>query len=121
MIFLDANIVIESIVPGRLKQLESRKLIADESCAISPLTVHLIVHICKRANISSDLAIKAIENLSIVPMNQQTTLWSVNNRPSDFEDALQVGAAIGSGCNAFVTLDRKLARDYGHFIEIKVL
>lgn len=115
MVFIDANVLLELILPNRQRAssvaTELNKL--TEQAAISTLSVHLIMHFGRRERIHDSTLHKIIEQYAIVPLEAEDYKWACANEiGKDFEDALQVSSALRAGCNSFMTLDQSLAKNY---------
>ena len=118
MVFLDSNILLEIILKDRVKRslvkeyLESMSKSNDFS-SISMLTVHLIMHFGRKEQIDNDLLECVINENELFALSGEDYEWAlVNERGKDFEDALQLAVAMRAECDTFVTLDKRLAREY---------
>ncbi|HSH18020.1 MAG TPA: PIN domain-containing protein [Candidatus Saccharimonadales bacterium] len=116
MVFLDANILLELILPDRKQAVSVDRTLAGlaEPTAISMLSLHLVYHFGRKAGIQ-DVHLRAVlaphELLSSQPADYE---WALEHEDGvDFEDALQLAAALRAGCERFMTLDQALARRYG--------
>ncbi len=119
MILLDANIVLEVLLPNRAKQEKVAKLLLglDSPTCITMLTVHLVFHFGRISQIPDELLQQAIDLHTVVALVPEDYQWARNHEQGrDFEDALQVAAAVRSGCSSFVTLDHPLAKRYASVI-----
>lgn len=123
MVYLDTNILLEVLLPGRYKNAEAVKYIsqvAGETC-VSMLTVHLIYHFCRQYKIGNELLEAVLGRHTLVAVTPEDYQWALKHEVGqDFEDALQVAAAVRMGCSRFVTLDRALARDYKRHLSVVV-
>ncbi len=120
-VFLDANILLESSLPGRLKA-EQALSFSGKDIVTSPLSAHLYVYFGTKVGIPLRRLTEHLRALRFTPFGQSQVTWAIDNcQGNDFEDALQVACAVTSGCDMFVTLDKKLAAQYGQFIKMKVL
>ncbi len=119
MIFLDANIIIELIVPGRAKYKQVRNLLANyQEAAMSTLTVHLCWYFGRQAGVREELIAKAIDACTLLSLNPEDYFWARRNeRGKDFEDAMQLACSIRNNCAPFVTLDKNLIRRYAGYTE----
>lgn len=114
MVFLDANILLELILPNRrslapiLQYLEQAN-----QTAISSLTIHLVFYFGRKVSIADTILHGVIAENTILSLERSDYEWAaLYEQGQDFEDALQVACAIRSGCSEFVTLDRRLATRY---------
>lgn len=124
MMLLDANILLEMIIPGRQQKeaifawLEEQ---AEQPC-ISMLTVHLVMHFGLK-NGQSTAELKAFlanyPKMGLLPEDYETALDMLVDR--DHEDALQLAVAARTGCTRIVTFDRKFAANYQHRLPFTVV
>ena len=115
MIFLDTNIILELILPGRKATSKVKKLLQSmqDPTAISTLSIHLIMHFGRQAKIPDSTLHKVIKSNSIISLESSDYKWAIENEQmKDFEDALQMATATRSECETFVTLDKSLSRAY---------
>lgn len=122
MIFLDANILIELIVPGRAHYQQVRELIDEyDNAATTTLSAHLAWHFGRQAQVPDDLIGSIIESCRLTAITPKDYYWARQNEEGeDFEDALQAAASIRSGCEIFVTLDRSLSKRYQKHLKFLV-
>ena len=119
--FLDANVLLEVLLPGRLKAKMAAKYIQRES-VVSPLTAHLYVYYGKKEGFPLDALMRNLALLSFTDLGDAEVRWAIANcQGDDFEDALQVAWAVTYGCEEFVTLDRSLVQRYDRYIKVKHL
>ena len=70
---------------------------------ITPVNVFYVVRKIKGAVVARDAVTAVVEGFSICPLDR-TVLQSANGLPlADFEDAVQLAAALGSSLDAIVT------------------
>lgn len=120
-IFLDANILLEVLLPGRPKATLAESYIQKE-VIVSPLSAHLYTYFGVKEGFSIDVLTRNLALLQYTNLGEGEIRWAIANcQGSDFEDALQVACAVMGGCELFVTLDKPLARKYQKFINIKTL
>ncbi len=115
MVFLDANILLEYLLPDRTEVSEVRRLLQtiDQPTVISALTAHLVLHFGRVKRVSDDLLHAAIDRSMIVGLLPEDYHWARSHEiGNDFEDALQISVALRSHCTHFMTLDRPLAKNY---------
>ncbi len=114
MTFLDANIVLELLLPDRSHVAEVAKVLgATSTSQISLLTVHLVWHFGRIERISDGLIAKILSDYALLDVTPANYAWALaNEKGNDFEDALQVSVALANGCESFVTLDKQLAKHY---------
>ncbi len=116
MIFLDANILLELLLPGRRKVLQVEKYLEEQTgqiFAISMLSVHLVWHFGRLAGIPDKYLASSLAEHEILACEPIDYAWALGNEEGkDFEDALQVAAALRGGCTELLTLDKALARAY---------
>jgi predicted nucleic acid-binding protein len=119
MIFLDTNVLLELILPGRSRIKEVEKLIADyPEVVISTLSIHLCWHFGRQAGVSDELIAAFVGTCQLVSLDPQDYYWAQNNQQGkDFEDALQIACSIRNACSPFFTMDRRLMKRYASFTE----
>ena len=126
MVFLDSNILLEIILKDRVKRYQVRKYLEsisklDDFSSISMLTVHLIMHFGRKEQIDDYFLQAVINENELFSLSAEDYEWAlVNERGKDFEDALQLAVAMRTNCDTFLTLDKKLARDYAD-LPLKIL
>ncbi|HJQ08787.1 MAG TPA: hypothetical protein VJ836_04890 [Candidatus Saccharimonadales bacterium] len=83
------------------------------------MTVHLVVHF-GQAIVELPVLRKFLEDYVGLPLEQTDFEWAfMNMRGNNFEDALQIAAAIPNGYNCFVTFDKNLTKNYKELSIIK--
>lgn len=124
MVFLDANILLELILPDRLnqKKVEAYLRTINSSVCISVLTAHLILYFGAKNGLSKEaltlfLSDYIIQDLTKIDYSHAMKIVSAD----DYEDALQLCVAIRSQCEIIITLDKDFARRYANTFQFKVL
>lgn len=115
MIFLDANILLEIVLVDRPRYGQVKRLLEamHEETAISMLTVHLVMHFGRKEEADDAFLHAVLNENKILALTHEDYQWAANyEQGRDFEDALQMAAAIRSHCNSFVTLDQNLLKRY---------
>lgn len=126
MVFLDSNILLEVILKGRTKRSQVKEYLeymskSDDFSSISMLTVHLIIHFGRKEQIDDSLLQGVINENELLTLSSEDYDWALaNERGKDFEDALQLAVAMRAECDTFVSLDKRLVRDYSD-LSIKIL
>lgn len=123
-LFLDANVLLEVIL-RRPHQSAARAVLeqATGTVYISSLTVHLVVHF-GRTKFDLPVLQKFLASFEIASIGAGEVDWAFyNSRSDDFEDALQLAAAISQDCDEFITFDKGLRYTYRDlpFISIKLM
>ena len=125
MIALDANILLEilenrgqvSAVKQAIAKFESQA----EDLAISVLSVADIFYLAEAHKLPVKRVEKLIRAFQIYSITPADISWAFSNwKGKDFEDALQIAAALRENCNCFLTLDKALAKKYGVLMEIRI-
>lgn len=120
--YIDANILLESILPNRQRVGAARQYMQKHFTTISPLSVHLLAHFGTRYKVDLDVLLELAKQHRLTDFGATEIAWATRYREDDdFEDALQVGCAVMAGCKEFVTFDKKLAKLYGKHITMKLL
>jgi len=115
MVYLDANILIETILPGRplAREVADRLDQIDTDIAVSVLTVHLVYHFGRKYKVPDDVLEDVLSPNLILALTPEDYQWAkINEKGRDFEDALQVACALRNGCASFMTIDKPLAKSY---------
>jgi predicted nucleic acid-binding protein len=125
MIILDANVVLE-ILERRPAFSAVQSVIASYGAglpiAISTLTVSHIFYLAERDKIPTQETEELIAQYEVIDVIANDVAWALKRyRQKDFEDALQVAAAIRRGCTNFVTLDAGLAKKYRKHLNIALI
>lgn len=119
--FFDANLLME-VIHSRDHKREVVELMQcqDGWPQISALTGHLVMYFGGKSGFTMDDLEEFLKDFQMVSLEEQDFAWAfANRRNDDFEDALQVAAAVRSGCEVFYTLDQKLANDYQDLATVK--
>ncbi len=119
MVFLDADILIELVVPGRAKYIQVSNLLKNyQEAAMSTLTAHLCWHFGRQAGVSDDLIATVIDSITLLSIEPDDYYWARRNeRGKDFEDVIQLACSIRSNCVPFITLDKNLTKRYAGYTE----
>jgi predicted nucleic acid-binding protein len=124
MIVVDTNIVVE-ILEKRSKLLavlEYLKRNQDEEVAISTLTLSDVFYLLESHKVDLSIAEPLLQSYKIISVTGEDAGWAfAHYKGIDFEDALQVAAARREACTAFVTIDKKLAKKYDAFLQVKLI
>lgn len=124
MVFLDTNILLEITLNNRVHFSQVKRFLEalDDETAISTLSAHLIMHFGRKEQADDAFLQKVIAENELVALTPEDYMWAIaNERGKDFEDALQIAAALRTGSKAFVTLDRSLLKAYAELpVEIIV-
>lgn len=115
MILLDANVVLELLIPGRPQKARVISWLANnqEKLCISMLSVHLVLHFGFKAKLTvQDIKtfLADYPKIALLPEDYVAAVQILKDR--DHEDALQLATAERIGCSAVVTLDQKFAETY---------
>ena len=115
MILLDANVLLELLIPDRPQKVKVARWQAQapEEWCISMLTVHLVLHF----GLKDKLSLKDIRDflanypkIALLPEDYNAAMQILKD--NDHEDGLQLAIAERIGCSAIVTLDQKFAANY---------
>ncbi len=121
-VFVDANVLLESVLKGRKHALKAQEYIGSHDVVISPLTAHLFVYFGQKDGIVLEALLDMLTKHRFTDCGSAEVTWAIHNiQSNDFEDALQVACAVTNKCKALATLDKNLASRYKKFITIKLL
>ncbi len=122
VIFIDANVLLETILKGRKNIIKAQDYVSSHDIIISPLSAHLFVYFGLRDGLELNLLLDMLIKHRFTNFGIEEVMWATKNyQDDDFEDALQVACAVMQDCQTFVTFDKKLAQEYSQFIDVKVL
>lgn len=125
MIGLDTNVVMEVLQRRRRFEAVSMFLTyqaGDESLAVSTLTASHLFYLMGSGKVAAQAVEKQLAHLELFNVLPTDVAWALKHyKRDDFEDALQVAAAIREGCSMFVTLDTKLAKKYKKHLNIALI
>lgn len=124
MIVLDTNVVLE-ILEKRLRLNPTVRLLAhykDFDSSITTLTLSNVFYILEKKPNKLKMIEKHLKAYRIISVTPDDATWAFNRYGGqDFEDALQVAAAIREKCQAFLTLDKQLQAKYKQFMHIDLI
>jgi predicted nucleic acid-binding protein len=122
MIVLDANIVLEVLEERRYCQevlAALDRLAGQDRPAVSVLTVSHSFYLAEAHKVPLARVEKLIRTFTIFDVLSKDVNWALAHyQAKDFEDALQVAAAIRHKASVFMTLDSALAAKYQKFLKI---
>lgn len=123
MVFLDASVLLELVIPGRVKYERVKKLLRNYSdVRASMLSAHLCWHFGRQAGVADESIAALLETCSLVALKPEDYHWALDNEQGrDFEDALQLACALRAGSDQVVTLDNKFAKRYQDLVEFTIL
>ena len=121
-VFLDANVILDAILPGREFRTASTSILnleQDEDCrlCVSSLTVANVWYIARKYKDKAEmnaLVKKILDKWKIIPLEDMDVYLAIQSTCPDFEDALQISCAE-EVCDVIVTADKK------HFASSTVL
>jgi len=111
-IFLDANVFIDLLTSRNKEGIEYKRslnLIDSSNIYLSVLSIHIAYYILKikpKSKLSVDIK-NFCKVINMIPLSEDTLSQSMDLGYKDFEDTLQYISAIDSGCNLFLTRDKK--------------
>jgi predicted nucleic acid-binding protein len=115
MILLDANVLLEMLIAGRLRKEDVFRWMEgnEEDFCITMLSVHLVLHFGLKDKLSfSEIKtfLADYPKIALLPEDYAVALGFLKDK--DHEDALQLAVAERIGCTSIVTLDKKFAKLY---------
>ncbi|MES2971652.1 MAG: PIN domain-containing protein [Patescibacteria group bacterium] len=123
MILLDTNILLE-ILENRRKHDAVTRAIANSSqpFAITVLTISDVFYIAERNKLDFGKVENLIKSHQYIDVVSADVDWALAYyKGKDFEDALQVAAALRKKCTAFMTIDSSLAKKYNKFLAVDLI
>jgi len=105
-VFLDTNKIIDIFEPrgkGRL----TPEMVNGMEIHISPLSIHVLCYIGKY-KIPSEKLERIEDYYKIVDFDEQILALALKGPTNDLEDNIQLHSASQSGCDIFLTDDKKL-------------
>lgn len=126
MIALDANI-LQELLETRERVQQVIDAITEytkngQDFAISTLTVSHVFYLSEAHKLSIKVTEEMVQKYTIFDVIDEDVNWALRNYAGkDFEDALQIAAAVRSKASKFLTLDSGLAKKYHKFITIKLI
>ncbi len=122
VIFIDANVLLETILKDRKNIIKAQDYVSSHNIIISPLSAHLFVYFGLRDGLDLNVLLDMLNRHRFTSFGTEEIIWATkNHQDENFEDALQVACAVMQDCQTFVTFDKKLAQKYSQFINVKVL
>ena len=124
MIILDTNVIME-ILEKRNRQLAVIELLQQyggEEIAVTTLTLSSVFYLVESHKTAVNIAEQLLKTYKVVAVTSEDAGWAfAHYNGKDFEDALQIAAALREKCTAFLTIDAMLARKYSKFLDIKLV
>ncbi len=124
MLVLDTNIVME-LVEERLRAktvLRALNLYGNEPLYITTLTVSTAFYLAEAHKFDVLEVERVVTRCSVIDVDAADVDWALAHyKGKDFEDALQIAAALRQKCTVFMTLDAALAKKYGKFLTIELI
>lgn len=125
MIILDTNVLLE-ILEGRRGLEAAQAVIASHSpstpIGVSTLTISHVFYMAERHKLPFARVEALLANYEVIDVIANDIAWALKRyKQKDFEDALQVAAAIREGCTSFITLDAGLAKKYRKHLSVALI
>lgn len=118
---IDVNVLLTAVLGrvGKETAYQELKSVAGRGC-VSALTVHVFMHFAARHFPLTSLQY-FLEDFHILPVTARDIAWAFSNvRDDDFEDAIQIAAAVHAQCDEFLTFDSRLQRTYQDLPQLTV-
>jgi predicted nucleic acid-binding protein len=126
MVAVDANIILE-LIENRSRAAEVQNVIAyyandGEGFAVSTLSVGHVFYLAEAHKVSMKRVEELVQQYKLYDVVAADVEWALlHYKGKDFEDALQIAAALREKCAVFLTIDALLARKYSKFLDIKLI
>jgi predicted nucleic acid-binding protein len=125
MIMLDTNVIME-ILEKRARLENTLSVIGalqpQGDLAITTLTLSNIFYLYRKRSDAFPVLEKQLKAYKIINVTDQDAAWAFDHyEEQDYEDALQIGAALRENCSAFLTLDTALAEQYGKYLTVTLI
>jgi predicted nucleic acid-binding protein len=125
MIVLDTNIIMEILEKRRYlaEVLRTLATYGKQPIAISTLTLSNVFYLVEKHPDAVVIAEKILKTYKVIGVLPEDATWAyAHYQGKDFEDALQIAAALREGCTTFLTIDSPLAKKYASLpLEIKLI
>lgn len=113
VLFSDANVILETLLPNRPKVGEVERLLAGKTVYIAMLTVHLAYHFGKKEGYSLLEIKSSLDGYQVLNLTDEDYKLAINLiQNDDFENALQLAVVLRSDCDTIASLDRPFAQTY---------
>jgi len=123
-LFVDANVLLELILPNRPKTNVCEQFIQrhNGTIVISMLSVHIVYYFAQKQGYTTDQIDSFISGFELALVDAETYQRALNvGGDDDIEDAMQVAVAMQTECDAMLTLDKNLALRYRQCIDVMLL
>lgn len=104
-IYLDTNKVLDLAY----RKPEIRQELENHEVHISTLSIHILCYI-QKAKIPNKKLSDLLDQIKLLPFNEQVLAKSILGPTRDFEDNIQLHSAAESDCDIFLTNDKKLLK-----------
>lgn len=93
-----------------------------QDVAVTTLTLSNVFYLVERAKGDVATADRLLKTYQTVGVNKPDAQWAFDHyNGKDFEDALQIAAAIREKCSLFMTLDASLTQKYSKKLNIQLI
>ncbi len=121
MVFADANIVLELLLPDRIRKHAVAKALRGEQAAISMLSVHLAHYFGRKEKYTAEQIHDSLSEFQLLDVTADDYVQALELlADNEFEDALQLAVALRSGCSKILTIDQTFAQNYSTRIDFEV-
>lgn len=126
MLVIDTNILLEILMQRQsydsVVASLKRHSLQDIKLGISALTISNVFYLAERHKIPTSRTEQLIADYKVFDVLSDDVDWALAHyKGKDFEDALQIAAALRQKCTVFLTLDILLAKKYGKFLTIELI
>lgn len=126
MIAVDANILLE-LLENRRNVVKVQSAIKQyvetgEDFAVSALSVSHVFYLAEAHKVPMEMVEQLVLKYKIFDVTATDVDWALARyKGVDFEDAVQVAAAIREKCQVFLTLDTALTKKFGKVLNIELI
>lgn len=106
-------------LPAVIRALNQNR---SQEVAVTTLTLSNVFYLVERGKGEVVVADKLLKTYKTIGVIEQDAHWAFDHyKGKDFEDALQIAAAIRAKCTVFMTLDAALSQKYSKKLNIQLI
>jgi len=126
VIAADANILLELLENRKRSEQVYGAIVATRAqghvLSISTLSLSHAFYLAEAHKVPMSRVERLTKEYKLYDVIVSDAHWALDHyKGKDFEDALQIAAAIREKCSMFMTLDASLAKKYSKYLNIKLI